>query len=126
MGMVEVIIVMTRLGLGHIKTDQVPISRLLIRKKLKTLQGLLIYDRVVSEQLMKVRNINVTIIIIIVFSEGGRYTGFGYSVDPQPKENTNEVLDQALTSLTKGWSMFSLVRAVASFYLPIMRNVYYN
>lgn len=41
-------------------------------------------------------------------SEGGRYSGFGYSVDPQPKDSSNEVLDQALSSLTKGWSMFSL------------------
>jgi len=39
--------------------------------------------------------------------EGGRYTGFGNSVDPAPQNPSNEVLDQALTSLTKGWSIFS-------------------
>jgi len=40
-------------------------------------------------------------------SEGGRYTGFGNTVDPQPQNPSNEVLDQALSSLTKGWSIFS-------------------
>lgn len=41
-------------------------------------------------------------------TEGGRYTGFGYTMDPQPKAQSNEVLDTAMSSLTKGWSMFSL------------------
>jgi ADP-ribosylation factor GTPase-activating protein 1 len=46
-----------------------------------------------------------------LFSEGGRYAGFGYTMEPQNKgtgNNSNEVLDQAMNSLSKGWSMFSL------------------
>ncbi|ODM97127.1 ADP-ribosylation factor GTPase-activating protein 1 [Orchesella cincta] len=41
-------------------------------------------------------------------AEGGRYTGFGYSMDPPPRSQSNDVLDTAVTSLTKGWSMFSI------------------
>jgi len=41
-------------------------------------------------------------------AEGGRYTGFGYTMDPQPKPASNELLDSTLSSLTKGWSMFSI------------------
>jgi ADP-ribosylation factor GTPase-activating protein 1 len=42
-------------------------------------------------------------------SEGGRYTGFGYSMDSQqPRNQSNELFDTALSSLSQGWSMFSL------------------
>jgi len=40
-------------------------------------------------------------------SAGGRYTGFGNTVDPPPKPQSNEILDTALSSLTQGWSLFS-------------------
>lgn len=43
-----------------------------------------------------------------MFLEGGRYTGFGYSMDPPPRSQSTEVFDQAVSSLTKGWSMFSV------------------
>ncbi|CAL8131506.1 unnamed protein product [Orchesella dallaii] len=41
-------------------------------------------------------------------AEGGRYTGFGYTMDTPPRSQSTEVFDTAVTSLTKGWSMFSL------------------
>ncbi|CAG7817707.1 unnamed protein product [Allacma fusca] len=44
-------------------------------------------------------------------AEGGRYTGFGYSMDPQPKAASNDLLDTTLSSLTQGWSLFSSAAA---------------
>ncbi len=48
------------------------------------------------------------IFLFLKITAGGRYTGFGNTVDPQPKQQSNELLDTALASLSQGWSMFSL------------------
>lgn len=45
----------------------------------------------------------------LMILEGGKYTGFGYSMDPPPRsQSNNEGFDQAVTALSKGWNMFSL------------------
>lgn len=41
-------------------------------------------------------------------SQGGKYSGFGYTKDPQPKNQSQEILDSTLSSLASGWSMLSL------------------
>ncbi|KAG1715059.1 ADP-ribosylation factor GTPase-activating protein 1 [Nymphon striatum] len=41
-------------------------------------------------------------------SQGGRYTGFGNTVDPPPRSASSEMLDTAFTSLSSGWSTFTL------------------
>ncbi|XP_055315154.1 ADP-ribosylation factor GTPase-activating protein 1 [Sitodiplosis mosellana] len=41
-------------------------------------------------------------------SQGGKYAGFGYTKDPMPKSQSQELLDTTLTSLTSGWNMFSI------------------
>ncbi|XP_067646955.1 ADP-ribosylation factor GTPase-activating protein 1 [Eurosta solidaginis] len=40
-------------------------------------------------------------------SQGGKYSGFGYSRDPPPKTQSQEILDTTLSSLASGWSMLS-------------------
>ncbi|XP_065358959.1 ADP-ribosylation factor GTPase-activating protein 1 isoform X2 [Calliphora vicina] len=40
-------------------------------------------------------------------SQGGKYTGFGYSRDPPPKTQSQEILDTTLSSLASGWSLLS-------------------
>lgn len=41
-------------------------------------------------------------------NQGGKYAGFGYSKEPMPKSQSQEVFDTTLSSLTSGWSMFSI------------------
>ncbi|XP_053952583.1 ADP-ribosylation factor GTPase-activating protein 1 [Anastrepha ludens] len=40
-------------------------------------------------------------------SQGGKYSGFGYSRDPPPKTQSQEIIDSTLSSLASGWSLFS-------------------
>lgn len=40
-------------------------------------------------------------------SQGGRYAGFGNTVAPPPKSQSQEFFDSTLTSLASGWSLFS-------------------
>lgn len=41
-------------------------------------------------------------------NQGGKYAGFGYSRDPMPKSQSQEVFDTTLSSLASGWSLLSL------------------
>lgn len=41
-------------------------------------------------------------------SLGGRYSGFGYTMDPPPRSSSQEFFDSAVSSLASGWSMFSV------------------
>ncbi|XP_031620470.1 ADP-ribosylation factor GTPase-activating protein 1 isoform X2 [Contarinia nasturtii] len=41
-------------------------------------------------------------------SQGGKYAGFGYSKDPMPKSQSQEIFDTTLTSLASGWNVFSI------------------
>lgn len=41
-------------------------------------------------------------------NQGGKYAGFGYSRDPLPKSQSQEVFDTTLSSLTSGWSLLSI------------------
>ncbi|TMW52831.1 hypothetical protein DOY81_002098 [Sarcophaga bullata] len=40
-------------------------------------------------------------------SQGGKYSGFGYSRDPPPKTQSQELIDNTLSSLASGWSLLS-------------------
>ncbi|XP_075229058.1 ADP-ribosylation factor GTPase-activating protein 1 isoform X2 [Lycorma delicatula] len=40
-------------------------------------------------------------------SQGGKYSGFGYTMDPPPKSSSQEFVDNALSSLASGWTLFS-------------------
>lgn len=40
-------------------------------------------------------------------NQGGRYTGFGYSMAPPPRSQSTEIMDNAWSSLSSGWSMFA-------------------
>ncbi|KAL6424036.1 hypothetical protein ACFW04_009737 [Cataglyphis niger] len=40
-------------------------------------------------------------------SQGGKYGGFGYQMDPPPKSSSQELFDTAVSSLATGWSIFS-------------------
>jgi len=40
-------------------------------------------------------------------NQGGKYSGFGYTMDPPPKSQSQEFFDTAVSSLASGWSMFS-------------------
>ncbi|KZC09421.1 PREDICTED: ADP-ribosylation factor GTPase-activating protein 1 [Dufourea novaeangliae] len=40
-------------------------------------------------------------------SQGGKYGGFGYQMDPPPKSTSQEFFDTAVSSLASGWSIFS-------------------
>lgn len=39
-------------------------------------------------------------------NQGGKYSGFGYTMNPVPQQ-TNELLNTAVSSLSTGWSLFS-------------------
>ncbi|XP_071442698.1 ADP-ribosylation factor GTPase-activating protein 1 isoform X1 [Hetaerina americana] len=41
-------------------------------------------------------------------SQGGRYSGFGYTMEPPPRSSSQEFFDNAVSSLASGWSMFSV------------------
>lgn len=41
-------------------------------------------------------------------SQGGKYSGFGYTKDPIPKSQSQEFFDTTVSSLASGWSLFSL------------------
>ncbi|XP_063240079.1 ADP-ribosylation factor GTPase-activating protein 1 isoform X2 [Bacillus rossius redtenbacheri] len=40
-------------------------------------------------------------------SQGGKYSGFGYTMDPPPRSSSQEFFDSAVSSLASGWSVFS-------------------
>ncbi|XP_018323037.1 ADP-ribosylation factor GTPase-activating protein 1 isoform X2 [Agrilus planipennis] len=40
-------------------------------------------------------------------SQGGKYTGFGYTKETPPRSQSQEFVDTALSSLANGWSLFS-------------------
>lgn len=40
-------------------------------------------------------------------NQGGKYSGFGYTMDPPPKSSSQEFFDSAVSSLASGWSVFS-------------------
>uniref|UniRef100_A0A1B6GYD7 Arf-GAP domain-containing protein n=1 Tax=Cuerna arida TaxID=1464854 RepID=A0A1B6GYD7_9HEMI len=40
-------------------------------------------------------------------NQGGKYSGFGYTMEPPPKSQSQEFFDTAVSSLASGWSMFS-------------------
>uniref|UniRef100_A0A1B0C0C3 ADP-ribosylation factor GTPase-activating protein 1 n=1 Tax=Glossina palpalis gambiensis TaxID=67801 RepID=A0A1B0C0C3_9MUSC len=40
-------------------------------------------------------------------NQGGKYSGFGYTREPPPKTQSQELIDSTLSSLASGWSLFS-------------------
>ncbi|CAH2007340.1 unnamed protein product [Acanthoscelides obtectus] len=40
-------------------------------------------------------------------SQGGKYSGFGYSMDAPPRSQSQEFVDTAMSSLASGWSFLS-------------------
>ncbi|XP_037939538.1 ADP-ribosylation factor GTPase-activating protein 1 isoform X2 [Teleopsis dalmanni] len=40
-------------------------------------------------------------------NQGGKYAGFGFTRDPPPKTQSQEILDSTLSSLASGWSLLS-------------------
>ncbi|XP_055606294.1 ADP-ribosylation factor GTPase-activating protein 1 isoform X2 [Uranotaenia lowii] len=46
-------------------------------------------------------------------NQGGRYAGFGYSMDPPPRSQSHELFDSVQSSLSTGWNVFSKVANVA-------------
>lgn len=40
-------------------------------------------------------------------NQGGKYSGFGYQMEPPPKSVSQEFFDTAVSSLTSGWQLFS-------------------
>nr|XP_016933233.1 ADP-ribosylation factor GTPase-activating protein 1 isoform X2 [Drosophila suzukii] len=40
-------------------------------------------------------------------SQGGKYAGFGFTREPPPKTQSQEILDSTLSTLASGWSLFS-------------------
>ncbi|KAL1130613.1 hypothetical protein AAG570_011855, partial [Ranatra chinensis] len=40
-------------------------------------------------------------------NQGGKYAGFGYTMDPPPRSASQEFFDNAVSSLTNGWSLLS-------------------
>lgn len=46
-------------------------------------------------------------------NQGGKYAGFGYSMDPPPRSQSHELFDSVQSSLASGWNVFSKVANVA-------------
>ncbi|XP_026292239.1 ADP-ribosylation factor GTPase-activating protein 1 isoform X2 [Frankliniella occidentalis] len=40
-------------------------------------------------------------------NQGGKYSGFGYTMDAPPRSTSQEFFDTAVSSLSSGWSLFS-------------------
>ncbi|XP_026818216.1 ADP-ribosylation factor GTPase-activating protein 1-like isoform X1 [Rhopalosiphum maidis] len=40
-------------------------------------------------------------------NQGGRYSGFGNTVEPPPRSQSQDLLDSAVSSFSSGWSLFS-------------------
>ncbi|XP_064539965.1 ADP-ribosylation factor GTPase-activating protein 1 isoform X1 [Drosophila montana] len=40
-------------------------------------------------------------------NQGGKYAGFGFTREPPPKTQSQELIDSTLTTLASGWSLFS-------------------
>jgi len=40
-------------------------------------------------------------------SQGGKYAGFGFTREPPPKTQSQELFDSTLSTLASGWSLFS-------------------
>uniref|UniRef100_A0A182PB92 ADP-ribosylation factor GTPase-activating protein 1 n=1 Tax=Anopheles epiroticus TaxID=199890 RepID=A0A182PB92_9DIPT len=46
-------------------------------------------------------------------NQGGKYAGFGYTMDPPPRSQSHELFDTVQSSLATGWNVFSKVANVA-------------
>uniref|UniRef100_A0A1Q3F7A5 Putative adp-ribosylation factor gtpase activator n=1 Tax=Culex tarsalis TaxID=7177 RepID=A0A1Q3F7A5_CULTA len=46
-------------------------------------------------------------------NQGGKYSGFGYTMDPPPRSQSNELFDTVQSSIATGWNVFSKVANVA-------------
>lgn len=46
-------------------------------------------------------------------NQGGKYAGFGYTMDPPPRSQSHELFDSVQSSLATGWNVFSKVANVA-------------
>lgn len=46
-------------------------------------------------------------------NQGGKYTGFGYTMDPPPRSQSHELFDTVQSSFASGWNVFSKVANVA-------------
>lgn len=46
-------------------------------------------------------------------NQGGKYSGFGYSMDPPPRSQSHELFDTVQSSFASGWNVFSKVANVA-------------
>ncbi|XP_049542346.1 ADP-ribosylation factor GTPase-activating protein 1 isoform X1 [Anopheles darlingi] len=46
-------------------------------------------------------------------NQGGKYAGFGYTMDPPPRSQSHELFDSVQSSLASGWNVFSKVANVA-------------
>lgn len=60
-----------------------------------------------EEFFSRIQNENATRPDHLPPSQGGKYTGFGYSRDPPPKTQSQELIDTTLSSLASGWSLLS-------------------
>ncbi|XP_053672105.1 ADP-ribosylation factor GTPase-activating protein 1 isoform X2 [Anopheles nili] len=46
-------------------------------------------------------------------NQGGKYAGFGYTMDPPPRSQSHELFDSVQSSFATGWNVFSKVANVA-------------
>lgn len=46
-------------------------------------------------------------------NQGGKYSGFGYTMDPPPRSQSHELFDTVQSSIASGWNVFSKVANVA-------------
>lgn len=46
-------------------------------------------------------------------NQGGKYSGFGYTMDPPPRSQSHELFDTVQSSIATGWNVFSKVANVA-------------
>uniref|UniRef100_A0A8D8NNG4 ADP-ribosylation factor GTPase-activating protein 1 n=1 Tax=Culex pipiens TaxID=7175 RepID=A0A8D8NNG4_CULPI len=46
-------------------------------------------------------------------NQGGKYSGFGYTMEPPPRSQSNELFDTVQSSIATGWNVFSKVANVA-------------
>lgn len=46
-------------------------------------------------------------------NQGGKYSGFGYTMDPPPRSQSHELFDSVQSSFATGWNVFSKVANVA-------------
>uniref|UniRef100_U5EW76 ADP-ribosylation factor GTPase-activating protein 1 n=1 Tax=Corethrella appendiculata TaxID=1370023 RepID=U5EW76_9DIPT len=46
-------------------------------------------------------------------NQGGKYAGFGYTREPPPRSQSQEMFDNTMSTLASGWNVFSKVASVA-------------